>query len=593
VYGSEFTRMKDFFISYTRRDQAWAEWVAWELEAAGYNVTIQAWDFLPGENFVVEMQRAASETGRTIAILSENYLQSNFTLPEWTAAFVQDPTSKNSRLVPVRVQECDLKGLLPAIIYIDLVGLFEEEARRKLLDGIQGVERGRRKPEKRERFPGYSGNTHAAAPDAAEPAEKPYPGDQPVEQEEEKKRKKNIRDSALRSAVISLLLMLLSWITSQTVLGEQLQIKAYNTLQFFRALPPRDDRLPVVVVDISNIRPPTPGGVTLRKPLMTLIRNLANAGAAGIGVAIDFSPLEETDDYPGGQEDVTFLNSCLEVDQRVPIYVGAFRSIGRVTDLNHLLGAKKYAPLAAAMILPQEANSLRSPLALGRAGRQKTEGGTLSAKLAGHVTVSDVRPPSFIRWAVELHHPVALPRQIRIEEFLVDYTRLRDMELEKKTASAKGELILSPTDIKDRIVVLGDADPAQSGQGFAVPGRAADVPAVFLHASAVYTLTKTPLYELKHWVRLLIDVLISAALIGAMVFIRLRYVERQERQKFHKEQQRHLNLAVLTVLATSLLMAVMLRILWLDFVLIILGLWAHPHLEARWKQRSSSAADAA
>jgi hypothetical protein len=28
----------DFFISYTQADRAWAEWIAWALEEAGYKV---------------------------------------------------------------------------------------------------------------------------------------------------------------------------------------------------------------------------------------------------------------------------------------------------------------------------------------------------------------------------------------------------------------------------------------------------------------------------------------------------------------------------------------------------------------------------
>ena len=49
---------KNFFISYTATDRAWAEWVAWQLEVAGYSTRIQAWDFRPGFNFVREMQEA-------------------------------------------------------------------------------------------------------------------------------------------------------------------------------------------------------------------------------------------------------------------------------------------------------------------------------------------------------------------------------------------------------------------------------------------------------------------------------------------------------------------------------------------------------
>lgn len=64
--------MKDFFVSYNNADKQWAEWIAWVLEEAGYSVLIQAWDFRPGTNFVLEMQAAAEQTQQTLAVLSED-----------------------------------------------------------------------------------------------------------------------------------------------------------------------------------------------------------------------------------------------------------------------------------------------------------------------------------------------------------------------------------------------------------------------------------------------------------------------------------------------------------------------------------------
>lgn len=46
--------MKDFFISYNSADRTWAEWIAWQLEEAGYTTVLQAWDFRPGSNEGVE-----------------------------------------------------------------------------------------------------------------------------------------------------------------------------------------------------------------------------------------------------------------------------------------------------------------------------------------------------------------------------------------------------------------------------------------------------------------------------------------------------------------------------------------------------------
>jgi hypothetical protein len=128
---------RDFFISYTSADRAWAEWIAWELEAAGYTTLIQAWDFRPGMNFVTEMEKGSAEYSRTLLVLSQQFLESGFTKAEWTSAFAKDPTGKNGLLIPVRVAECEPPDLLRARIYIDLVGLSDEsELRRTLLNGV-------------------------------------------------------------------------------------------------------------------------------------------------------------------------------------------------------------------------------------------------------------------------------------------------------------------------------------------------------------------------------------------------------------------------------------------------------------------------
>ncbi len=128
---------KDFFISYNKADRDWAEWIAWQLEAAGYTTILQAWDFLAGGNFVLQMDEATKQAKRTIAVLSPDYLTSLFTQPEWAAAFAGDPTGKHGKLLPVRVRECELEGLLKQIVYIDLVRLNELEAKNKLLAGIR------------------------------------------------------------------------------------------------------------------------------------------------------------------------------------------------------------------------------------------------------------------------------------------------------------------------------------------------------------------------------------------------------------------------------------------------------------------------
>ncbi len=147
----------DFFISYNKADIQWAEWIAWQLEKAKFTTILQAWDFRPGSNFVLDMQKAAENARRTVMVLSPSYLKSFYTHPEWAAAFARDPTGEKGLLVPVRVRECELKGVLAQIVYVDLVGLDEEAARDGLL---KGIEIGRVKPVSAPGFPGFG--THPA-----------------------------------------------------------------------------------------------------------------------------------------------------------------------------------------------------------------------------------------------------------------------------------------------------------------------------------------------------------------------------------------------------------------------------------------------
>jgi len=141
----------DFFVSYTGKDQAWAEWIAWQLEDKGYRTLIQAWDFKSGGVFPADMHRALQRSARVIAVLTPAYMESGFCLPEWSAAFDADPTGEKGLLVCVRVADFKPDGLLSGRTYIDLVGLSEAEANALLLSRL---EKGRAKPTTAPSFPG-------------------------------------------------------------------------------------------------------------------------------------------------------------------------------------------------------------------------------------------------------------------------------------------------------------------------------------------------------------------------------------------------------------------------------------------------------
>ncbi len=156
----------DFFISYTSMDQAWAEWVAWQLEDADYRVLIQAWDFVAGSDWRIKMQQGVSRSQRTIALLSDAYLKSVYGQEEWQVARSADPQGLKRKLIPVRIENCPHPDLLGSVVSIDLFDLPADAARSRLLDAIRGTLSGRARPTTPPDFP----VTRRAAPPVSEPA---------------------------------------------------------------------------------------------------------------------------------------------------------------------------------------------------------------------------------------------------------------------------------------------------------------------------------------------------------------------------------------------------------------------------------------
>ena len=127
--------MKDFFISYTANDAQWAIWISKILEEAGYSTVLQAKDFRPGANFVYEMFKAV-EANQTIAVYSQDYFASIFTMPEWGAAFQSDPTGIHRKIIPIKVKPCELPKMLRSIVYVDLVGKDRKSSKKLILDAV-------------------------------------------------------------------------------------------------------------------------------------------------------------------------------------------------------------------------------------------------------------------------------------------------------------------------------------------------------------------------------------------------------------------------------------------------------------------------
>jgi hypothetical protein len=115
------------FVSRAGADAPFAAEIGRILEDAGYDVTLQQWDFA-NHSFMERMHAALAEGARVVALLSPDYLRSDHCAAEWQNAIASDPLNTKSRLVLLRIAECEPIGLLSSLAYWNLVPIRDNRA---------------------------------------------------------------------------------------------------------------------------------------------------------------------------------------------------------------------------------------------------------------------------------------------------------------------------------------------------------------------------------------------------------------------------------------------------------------------------------
>ena len=150
TWGVDGTHRVDFFVSHAGADRAWAEWVAWQLTDANYTVELDVWDWAAGRNFVTAISGALERCERVVALFSAAYFdRDRYTTEEWTAAMLHIQGMAEGKLVPVRVEDvpdAQMPAVLRPLVFRDIFGKAEEQARRTLLEAVAGPRRPDRPP---------------------------------------------------------------------------------------------------------------------------------------------------------------------------------------------------------------------------------------------------------------------------------------------------------------------------------------------------------------------------------------------------------------------------------------------------------------
>jgi hypothetical protein len=141
-------------FSHARADRAWAEWVGWQLLDADCQVELDYWDWGEGDNFVMKLNAALAWSAACL-FSPANFEPERFTTREWTAM-----VAMRERITPVRVAEVEAPVILRPLPCRDLFGLSPVEARRVLLEEVDGPSR----PDTEPPFPARVGCCGRSAP---------------------------------------------------------------------------------------------------------------------------------------------------------------------------------------------------------------------------------------------------------------------------------------------------------------------------------------------------------------------------------------------------------------------------------------------
>jgi hypothetical protein len=135
------------FISHAGVDTGWAEWAAWHLDQAGYDVELDAWDWPAGDSFVHRMNEAMDRAAVVVALWSPAYFEATrFTGDEWMSLVAGRGLGRagEKRLVPIWVADPAIVAVpatLRHLIAVRVDGPDDAAMERALISAVTGPQR--------------------------------------------------------------------------------------------------------------------------------------------------------------------------------------------------------------------------------------------------------------------------------------------------------------------------------------------------------------------------------------------------------------------------------------------------------------------
>lgn len=410
-------------------------------------------------------------------------------------------------------------------------------------------------------------------------------------------RIRRIRQDLFWGVIVALIAAwLIEPLIEQTPIGRWGDQIAYE--QMVGALSPASDESPVVVVDIGEQLNYKNEIYTNLEKLDNVVGKVLEQKPLAIAVDFDFGP--NNDDIRrrtnGYRTDASLIlgRSIGSIKTASPVFLGTTLPDPGAEEL---LGSQEAIPMAVHLLRPPGFIMGQTEM-LGSLHRGETVLPSLAEKLAEVYRERRTPAPtsplfSFFFERSETHHPFTeivkgLPQEmaevlngIEADTYLLNYSNVNDLMNNRVTVLSSGEL-KTPENVRgrleDKLVVLGST--TTEGDLMRQPLVYRPVPGVVLHALAVDTLLRSPIYDFTE-----IGNKISGFISGCLVLflvsaVRWRFMTGRGEEIEQRAAWIATGASLLSILVLAWLLARSYGVLWTGaFVSLFVVLLVEPRIE--------------
>jgi hypothetical protein len=107
------------FISYSRSDVAFVDWLAHNLVARRHHIWMDRWELNIGDSLIAKIQSALTESDAILIVLSKNSVGSEWCKKELNSGLLRELEEKRVLILPCVIDDCEIPLFLREKLYAD------------------------------------------------------------------------------------------------------------------------------------------------------------------------------------------------------------------------------------------------------------------------------------------------------------------------------------------------------------------------------------------------------------------------------------------------------------------------------------------